>query len=110
MTDTVVLFAIMITSKVLILTGLLVILRQRRKLPSIYLLRKISNNLFKSTVNHLDSVDGSKIAKDSEFGVGNKYSRCNSCDKEREIVFEREGFRLCNDCLDEFMREHRFKK
>lgn len=73
-------------------------------------LKKISNNLFKSTVKHLYSVDASKIAKDSGFGAGNKYSRCNSCNEEREIVFEREGFRLCNECLDEFMREHRFKK
>ena len=70
----------------------------------------MSNNLFKSTVNHLVSVDASKISEDSEFGAGNKYSRCNSCDEEKEIVFEKEGFRLCNECLDEFMREHRFKK
>ena len=90
--------------------GLLVILRQRQKLSSISPLKKISNNLFKSTVKHLDSVDASKIAKDSGFGAGNKYSRCNSCNEEREIVFESEGFRLCNECLDEFMREHRFKK
>lgn len=85
-------------------------LRQRRKLSSINPPKKISNNLIKSTVKHLDSVDASKIAKDSGFGAGNKYSRCHSCNEEREIVFEREGFRLCNECLDEFMREHRFKK
>ena len=70
----------------------------------------MSSNLFKSTVNHNVSVDASKITKDSEFEAGNKYSRCNSCDEEKEIVFEKEGFRLCNECLDEFMREHRFKK
>jgi hypothetical protein len=50
------------------------------------------------------------IAKDGGFEAGNKYSKCNSCDEEKEIVFEKEGFRLCNECLDEFMREHRFKK
>jgi hypothetical protein len=55
-------------------------------------------------------VDASKIAKDGGFEAGNKYSRCNSCNEEKEIVFEKEGFRLCNECLDEFMREHRFKK
>jgi len=55
-------------------------------------------------------VDAFKISKDSEFGAGNKHSRCNSCNEEKEIVFEKEGFRLCNECLDEFMREHRFKK
>lgn len=55
-------------------------------------------------------MDASKIAKDSGFEAGNKYSKCNSCDEEKEIVFEKEGFRLCNECLDEFMREHRFKK
>jgi hypothetical protein len=55
-------------------------------------------------------VDASKISKDSEFGAENKHSRCNSCNEEKEIVFEKEGFRLCNECLDEFMREYRFKK
>jgi hypothetical protein len=55
-------------------------------------------------------VVGSKITKNSEFEEGNKYPKCNSCDEEKEIVFEKEGFRLCNECLDEFMREHRFRK
>ncbi|HKQ22087.1 MAG TPA: hypothetical protein VJS91_08620 [Nitrososphaeraceae archaeon] len=38
-------------------------------------------------------MDTSKISKDSEFGAGNKHSRCNSCNEEKEIVFEKEGFR-----------------
>ena len=52
----------------------------------------------------------SKITKDTEFKAENNYSKCNSCGDEKEIVFEREGFRLCDECLDEFMREHRFRK
>jgi hypothetical protein len=100
----------MIASKVLILAGFLVILRRSRKLASINPPKKNTNYPFKSTVNHLVSVDASKISKDSEFGAENKHSRCNSCNEEKEIVFEKEGFRLCNECLDEFMREHRFKK
>ncbi|MDW0164488.1 MAG: hypothetical protein QN784_05025 [Nitrososphaeraceae archaeon] len=51
-----------------------------------------------------------KVTKDSEVQAGNKHSRCNSCDEKKEIVFEKEGFRLCNECLDEFMKQHRFTK
>ncbi|HSA72826.1 MAG TPA: hypothetical protein VLD84_02630 [Nitrososphaeraceae archaeon] len=51
-----------------------------------------------------------KVTKDREVQAGNKDSRCNSCDEKKEIVFEKEGFRLCNECLDEFMKEHRFPK
>jgi hypothetical protein len=68
------------------------------------------NNFFKSTVNHFVFVDASKITKDTEFKAENNYSKCNSCGVEKEIVFEREGFKLCDKCLDEFMREHRFRK
>ena len=70
---------------------------------------KISINLFKSPVTHIVSVDA-KVTKDSGVQAGNKNSRCNSCDEKKEIVFEKEGFRLCNECLDEFMKEHRFPK
>ena len=70
---------------------------------------KISINLLKSAVTHIVSVDA-KVTKDSEVQAGNKHSRCNSCDEKKEIVFEKEGFRLCNECLDEFMKEHRFPK
>ena len=56
------------------------------------------------------SVDASKITKASEVQTRDKDSRCNSCNEKKEIVFEKEGFRLCNECLDEFMKEHRFTK
>jgi hypothetical protein len=56
------------------------------------------------------SVDASKITKDSEVQARDKDSRCNSCNEKKEIVFEKEGFRLCNECLEEFMKEHRFTK
>lgn len=67
-------------------------------------------HFFKSTVYHFVCMDASKITKDTEFEAENNYSKCNSCNEEKEIVFEREGFRLCDECLDEFMREHRFRK
>jgi hypothetical protein len=51
-----------------------------------------------------------KITRGSQVEGTNKDSRCNSCDKKKEIVFEKEGFKLCNECLDEFMKEHRFTK
>jgi len=70
---------------------------------------KVSINLFKSAVTHIVRVDA-KVTKDSEVQAGNKHSRCNSCDEKKEIVFEKEGFRLCNECLDEFMKQHRFTK
>jgi hypothetical protein len=66
-------------------------------------------NLFKSAVTHIVIVDG-KVTKDNEVQAGNKDSRCSSCDEKKEIVFEKEGFRLCNECLDEFMKQHRFTK
>jgi ribosomal protein S14 len=40
--------------------------------------------------------------------ISEKMNRCNRCDEKKEIVFEKEGFRLCKECLDEFMKEHRF--
>ena len=55
-------------------------------------------------------MDDSKITKDSKVNPRNNYSICNSCKKENEIVFDKEGFKLCNECLDEFMKEHRFTK
>ncbi|MDW0170657.1 MAG: hypothetical protein QOK57_02430 [Nitrososphaeraceae archaeon] len=51
-----------------------------------------------------------KITKASEVEGRKKDSRCNSCDQKKEIVFEKEGFSLCNECLDEFMKQHRFTK
>jgi hypothetical protein len=55
-------------------------------------------------------VVASKIAKDSIVEGRNIHSSCNSCGKEKEIVFDKEGFKLCNECLDEFMKQHRFTK
>ena len=55
-------------------------------------------------------MDPPKITQDSKVDARNMYSRCNSCEKEKEIVFDKEGFKLCNECLDEFMMEHRFTK
>ena len=49
-------------------------------------------------------MDASKITKDTEFQPENNYSKCNSCGEEKEIVFEKEGFRLCDECLDEFLQ------
>jgi hypothetical protein len=51
-----------------------------------------------------------EVTKDSEAQTGNTDSRCNSCNEKKEIVFDKEGFRLCKECLDKFMQEHRFPK
>jgi len=50
------------------------------------------------------------LSIDSKVETGDRNLKCNSCDLEKEIVFDKEGFRLCNECLDKFMREHRFPK
>jgi hypothetical protein len=70
---------------------------------------KYQSIFLKGAVTHNVRVDA-KVTKDSEVQAGNKVSRCNSCDEKKEIVFEKEGFRLCNECLDEFMKQHRFTK
>ena len=55
-------------------------------------------------------MDTSKPIKGNKLDKRNNDSTCNSCNEKKEIVFEKEGFRLCNHCLDEFMKEHRFTK
>ena len=70
---------------------------------------KYQSIFLKGAVTNIVRVDA-KVTKDSEIQEGNKDSRCNSCDEKNEIVFEKEGFRLCNECLDEFMKQHRFTK
>jgi len=70
---------------------------------------KYQSIFLKGAVTHIVRVDA-KVTKDSEVQVGNKDSRCNSCDEKKEIVFEKDGFRLCNECLYEFMKQHRFTK
>ena len=70
---------------------------------------KYQSIFLKGAVTHIVRVDA-KVTKDSEVQGGKKDSRCNSCDEKKEIVFEKEGFRLCNECLDEFMKQHRFTK
>ena len=70
---------------------------------------KCQSIFLKGAIAHVVRVDA-EVTKDSEVQAGNKDSRCNSCDEKKEIVFEKEGFRLCNECLDEFMKQHRFTK
>jgi hypothetical protein len=55
-------------------------------------------------------IDASKGIMNHKLDERNKGSECNSCNQKKEIVFEKEGFILCNDCLDEFMKNHRFTK
>jgi hypothetical protein len=69
----------------------------------------IHDNELMERISIIDSVSA-KVTKASELEARKKERRCSSCDEKKDIVFEKGDFRLCKECLDDFMKEHRFDK
>ena len=69
----------------------------------------IQDNELMERISITDSVSAN-VTKASEVEATKKASRCNSCDQKKDIVFEKRDIRLCKECLDDFMQEHRFDK